>query len=261
MGLEPGTRVDRYVVEGLLGSGAMADVYAVRHVTLGAPMALKILRLRAPQLVGRMVREGRAQARLQHPNVVAVVDLFEIDGAPGLLMERVDGPTLAQALAAGPLPVERVERIARGLMAGLDAAHRLGVVHRDLKPANILLAPGDVARISDFGLATALTDDGEPGLTRPGTAIGTPAYMAPEQHEDAHSVDVRADVFALGVVLYELLSGSAPAAGANLVAAWHKMTQRSWKPVAVAVPGVPERIDRAVTWALEPDRDQRAPTV
>ena len=98
MALEPGSRVDRYVVESMLGVGGMAEVYSVRHATLGAPAALKILRLRSAQLAERLVREGRAQARLQHPNVVTVLDLFDIDGAPGLVMERVDGPTLAQVL-------------------------------------------------------------------------------------------------------------------------------------------------------------------
>src|SRR5262245_57713715 len=128
MPLAPGTKVDRYVVEALLGSGGMAEVYAVRHAALGSRAALKILRLHSPQLVARMIREGRAQARLQHPNVVPVLDLFDVDGAPGLLMERVDGPTLAQVLLAGPLPPDRVDRVARGLMAGLQAAHELGIV-------------------------------------------------------------------------------------------------------------------------------------
>src|SRR6187549_220890 len=101
MRIEPGAQIDRYVVEGVLGAGGMAEVYAVRHATLGSPAALKVLRIRSPQLAVRLVREGRAQARLQHPNVVPVLDLFEVDGLPALVMERVDGPSLAQLLADG----------------------------------------------------------------------------------------------------------------------------------------------------------------
>ncbi|MEZ4237206.1 MAG: protein kinase [Myxococcota bacterium] len=253
--------IDRYVVEGLLGAGGMAEVYAVRHALLGSSAALKVLKTRSPQLTGRMMREGRAQARLRHPNVVAVLDLLDVDGAPALLMERVEGPTLAELLGAGPLPLERVDHLARGILLGLDAAHQLGIVHRDLKPANVLIAGGDLPRIADFGLATALADDTDPALTRPGSPIGTPAYMAPEQHEDASVVDARADLFAFGVLLYEMLCGVAPAAGANLVVAWSKMTQRRWKPVLEVRPETPPRLCDAVQWALEPDRDKRVPSV
>jgi predicted ATPase len=261
MQLQPGATVDRYVVEGTLGSGGMAEVYAVRHVTLGMSAALKVLRIRSAQLAGRLLREGRAQARLQHPNVVRVLDLLEVDGAPALLMERVEGPTLAQIIAQGPLPIPRLDRLVRGIMLGLHAAHLQGIVHRDLKPSNVIVAAGDVPRIADFGLATALLDETDHAITRPGTAIGTPAYMAPEQHEDSHLVDARADIFALGVVMYELVAGQAPAAGGNLLAAWQKMSNKRWRRLSELVPGLPERIDQAVCWALEPDRDQRAPGV
>jgi predicted ATPase len=261
MQLQPGATVDRYVVEGTLGSGGMAEVYAVRHTTLGLSAALKVLRIRSPQLAGRLLREGRAQARLQHPNVVRVLDLLEVEGAPALLMERVEGPTLAQIIAQGPLPLQRIDRLVRGVMLGLHAAHLQGIVHRDLKPSNVIVAAGDVPRIADFGLATALLDESDHALTRPGTAIGTPAYMAPEQHEDAHLVDARADIFALGVVMYELVAGQAPAAGGNLLAAWQKMSNKRWRKLGELIPGLPERVDQAVCWALEPDRNQRAPGV
>jgi predicted ATPase len=261
MRLAPGAQVDRYVVEGLLGSGGMAEVYAVRHASLGSRAALKVMTVRSAALAGRMLREGRAQASVQHPNLVAVLDLLEVDGAPALVMERVDGPTLAQLITDGALSLPRIERLVRGMMLGLHAAHARSIVHRDLKPSNVLVAPGDLPRIADFGLATAMAEEPDGPLTRPGIALGTPAYMAPEQHEDAHRVDTRADIFALGVVMYEMFAGHAPAAGCGVVAAWQKMTQKRWRPLSEVVSGLPGRIESAIAWALEPERDQRAPSV
>src|SRR6185436_4732231 len=131
--MKPGTRIDRYEVEGTLGSGGMAVVYAVKHVVLGTHHALKVLTIQSQSLRERLLREGRLQGTLRHPNVVGVTDVVDADGVLGLVLERVDGPSLDQWLARGRPSVEDADRIGRGLLAGLEAAHRHGLVHRDLK--------------------------------------------------------------------------------------------------------------------------------
>ncbi len=237
--LGPGRRLGEWVVERLLGAGATAEVYRVRRATGGRPFALKVLRSPHPVLLLRLAREARLQARLRHPNVIAAHRLLEVDGAPALLMEYVEGPTLAAFLRSQRPAPRQAEALARGLLAGAAAAHAAGLVHRDLKPANVLLdtaaGPGELTpRIADFGLARALAgepeDEAQPGAlsTRTGVALGTPAYMAPEQRLDASRVDARADVWSLGVMLYELLTGrrpspeGGPAAAPGLAPSWER---------------------------------------
>ncbi len=217
--LAPGDEVDRYVVEALLGQGGMARVYRVRHQRLGSRHALKVVDLPAASFHARILREGRAQARLQHPNIVAVTDVIEVEGAPGLVMELVEGPTLAQL--AGKLPLEQALRLGRQVIDGVAAAHRAGFIHRDLKPTNVLVATGpdgQRAKVADFGLVKLLEGAAGASLdevpsTRAGLPMGTPGYMAPEQIHDASGVDARADVFALGAVLHHLLTGRHAFAG------------------------------------------------
>jgi serine/threonine protein kinase len=174
---EQGLTLGRYVIQRLLGQGGMADVYLGVHDVLGTQVAIKVLHgAPSASLRARLLREGRVQAGLQHPNVVRVLDVLEVDGFDALVLDFVDGPTLHEVLAAGPLPLARVEALLVELVAGLEAAHAAGVVHRDLKPANVLLASGTTPRITDFGLATVLDSD-ERRLTRAGVGLGTPAYM------------------------------------------------------------------------------------
>lgn len=215
--LEPGTTVERYVVVGKLGEGGMARVYAVRHSVLGSSFALKVLYGADPAVRTRLIREGRVQAQLEHPNVVPVQDVLDIDGAPGLLMPLVQGPSLDELLAGGPLDRVAAATLFHGIVRGVAHAHRNGVVHRDLKPGNVLLDIRHeevVPRVADFGLAT---EAGGTRHTQSGMLMGTPAYAAPEQLEDAASVDARADVWSLGCILYELLAGRRPFAGGSLV--------------------------------------------
>jgi len=237
--LDPGASIDRYVVESFAGSGAMADVYRIRHVALGTRHALKIMRHGSPR--ERFQREGRNQAVVRHPNVVGVSDAFMCDGRPALVVEWVEGPTLAELIARG----EKVDpsAIVRGIAAGLAAIHSHGLVHRDLKPANILMA-GATPRIADFGLAKLLDDPDDPVHTRAGALVGTPAYMAPEQTWDASTVDARADLWALGVVVYELLTGVRPFAGTTLPQLIHAVRSGTW----TRVPGL------AAPWAGLLDR-------
>jgi len=199
-------------ITGTLGQGGMGVVYRARQRKLGREVALKIL---APELGGdpafgeRFLREARAMARLDHPNIVMVYDFGETDGLCWLLMEFVDGVNLRQALAAGALTPEKALAIVPQLCDALQAAHDLGVVHRDIKPENVLLDRAGKVKIADFGLAK-LAGELEPALTRESMAMGTLHYMAPEQLQGAHAVDHRADIFSLGVVFYEMLTGALP---------------------------------------------------
>jgi len=140
MSLVPGTAIDRYDVVRLLGHGGMAEVYPVRHRTLGTSHALKLLTLSGRSIRDRLIEEGRVQARLRHPNLVAVTDVLDVDGAPGLLMEFVDGPSPDAWLSTQRPDPSEAERLFRGILDGVGRAHRHGVVHRDLKPSNVLLA-------------------------------------------------------------------------------------------------------------------------
>ena len=197
---------------GTLGQGGMGVVYRARQRKLGREVALKIL---APELSGdpafgeRFLREARAMARLDHPNIVMVYDFGETDGLCWLLMEFVDGVNLRQALAAGALDPVKALAIVPQLCDALQAAHDLGVVHRDIKPENVLLDRAGKVKIADFGLAK-LAGELEPTLTRDSMAMGTLHYMAPEQLQGAHAVDHRADIYSLGVVFYEMLTGALP---------------------------------------------------
>ncbi len=250
--LPRGALVDRYEVLGLLGMGGMARVYRVRHRQLGSLHALKVLALDRPGLRRRALQEGRLQATLRHPHVVAVTDIVTTAGAPALVLEYVAGPSLDRLLQARSLRCEEVDALARGVLRGVAHAHAHQVVHRDLKPANILLELVDdtlVPRVTDFGLAKLLALlPSEPGGmgTIAGTTMGTPPYMAPEQALDASEVDARADVWALGVVLLEMLL-------------LEPMTLDRWPPARlVELPGdVPARMRRAIEAALSPDPAQR----
>lgn len=201
-----------------LGSGGMGVVYEARHTTLGTRHAIKLLRVPDPVLRARLLREGRLQAGVLHPNVVPVEAVVEIDGAPALVMPFVGGPTLAAVLARHHLPEHAAATVFRAVLRGVAEIHRARLVHRDLKPANILLEvlPDEVVpRVSDFGLAKALAASEASLRTGTGAAMGTPAYGAPEQLLDAAAVDPRADVFSLGAVLYELLTGRRAFHGAD----------------------------------------------
>ncbi|MDP2307956.1 MAG: tetratricopeptide repeat protein [Pseudomonadota bacterium] len=217
MALAPGTSIDRYVVEHLLGEGAMAEVYCVRHGRLGSRHALKVLRDPSPYLAARLLKEGRAQSQLQHHHLLPVRDILDIQGRPALLMPLVEGPSLDALLRTHRLGEAEAIAIFRCIVEGLSFAHRRGVVHRDLKPANVLLEVrlGLVwPLIADFGVVKMEEEGGD--KTRDGAAVGTPAYAAPEQLRDAARVTPQADLFSLGVMLAELLTGTRPFAGGPL---------------------------------------------
>ena len=258
MPLAPGTVVDRYTVDTLLGQGGMGTVYRVRHNQLGSLHALKVLHAGGAHLTERLVQEGRLQGGLRHPGLVRVTDLIEVGDDPALVLEYVDGCSLEELLhTEGRLDAERADWLARRILEAVAAAHRHGLIHRDLKPGNILLAEVDGTlqpKVADFGLAKALDSRGP---TATGSAMGTPAYMAPEQFKDASSVDERADVFSLGAVLYELVTGRRAFEGDTLQEVMWKTVNGDFAPL----PELPPAWTAAIEGALHPDPEQRIPTV
>jgi len=255
--LPPGTVVDRYTVEDVIGFGGMAIVWRVRHNDLGSTHALKVLQTRSPAVRDRLVQEGRLQAALRHPNLVAVTDLVVLeDGDPGLIMELVQGPSLRELLDESPLSLDQSDALASGILAGVAEAHRSGLVHRDLKPANILLEPSSgnyLPKVADFGIAKILADDGGNNAfrTRTGIGLGTPHYMAPEQIEEAKSVGPAADVFALGVILYEMVTHVRPFDGPTQLAVLNAVTIGEFEPAISVCPDLPPGVDEAIRAALQ----------
>jgi serine/threonine-protein kinase len=217
MKLTPGTQLGTYEVIGELGAGGMGEVYRARDTTLRRDVAIKLVN---PALCGsddsraRLRREARALAALNHPHVATVHELAEFEGFCGLVMELVDGETLAEVIALRPPPVAEVIRIAAQVAAALDAAHERGIVHRDLKPANIKITADGSAKVLDFGLAKIETVEADSNtavlnttmVTGTGVVIGTVSYMSPEQARGA-AVDRRTDIWAFGCVLFEMLTG------------------------------------------------------
>ncbi len=206
----------RYQLEELLGQGGMGTVYRATDRRTGGTVALKVLTRTlgaTPEYLERLRREARITASLTSPRVVRVIDLDEHDGTPFLVLEYVAGPTLDELLAEqGPFPVHEAVSICLEVARALEAAHARGIVHRDLKPENIKLVDGQV-KVLDFGVARA---EAERSVTITGTYLGTPHYSAPERI--AGRGDIRADIYAVGVILFELLTGMRPFDGPTLVA-------------------------------------------
>ena len=216
MALAAGTRLGPYEILAPLGAGGMGEVYRARDARLGRDVAIKVLPSHlsaSAEFRQRFEREAKSISQLSHPNICTLHDVGQHDGLSYLVMECLEGETLAKRLEKGPLPLELVLKHGVEIAAGLDAAHRKGVIHRDLKPGNIILTKAG-AKLLDFGLAKATgLIESYPGavtvsqpLTSKGTILGTFQYMAPEQLE-GNEADSRTDIFALGAVLYEMLTG------------------------------------------------------
>jgi serine/threonine-protein kinase len=213
----------RYALEHIAGHGGMAVVYEAFDIVLERRVAIKYFQthlLREPVLVERFRREARAVAQIVHPNVVAVHDIGEgADERPFMVLEYIDGPTIAQLLANGPLPQERAAALAAGIAQALGAAHEQGLVHRDVKPANVLVATGDLAKLTDFGLVRADGERAPDGLaaqlTAEGGFVGSHRYVAPEQLESG-LWSAASDCYALGATLFEMLTGAPPQYGERI---------------------------------------------
>ena len=223
--MAPGSRLGPYEIIGPLGAGGMGEVWRARDPRLGRDVAIKALPAafaRDPDRVARFEREAKLLASLNHPNVGAILGLEEVEGQRYLVLEFVDGETLAQRLKRGPLPVDEALDVCRQIAAGVEAAHESGVVHRDLKPGNVMLTSNGGVKVLDFGLAKGGAGQGsssDVGLsasptmtygaaTVEGVILGTAAYMSPEQAR-GRAVDRRTDIWSFGCVLYECLAGRA----------------------------------------------------
>ena len=228
MALEVGSRLGHYDVTALIGEGGMGQVYQVTNTKLNRQVALKILPevfATDPDRLARFQREAQVLASLNHPNIAQIHGLEESDDTRALVLELVEGPTLADRIKQGPIPVDEALPIAKQIAEALEAAHEAGVIHRDLKPANIKVRNDGTVKVLDFGLAKALdtTPDGDPSqsptltaaATQMGVIMGTAAYMSPEQAR-GKPVDRRADIWAFGCVLYEMLTGRRAFAGDDL---------------------------------------------
>jgi Tol biopolymer transport system component len=265
MKLTSGTALGAYIIRAHLGSGGMGEVYRAEDTRLGREVALKLL---APALsadapgAARLEREARLLASLSHPGIAAIFGMEEALGRRFLVLELVPGDTLARRLARGPLPLPEALGAARDVADALDAAHACGVVHRDLKPANVMIRPDGRVSVLDFGLAKAMSgtegaDAHAPTLevTLPGSVLGTPSYMSPEQAR-GRSVDARTDLWALGALLFECLSGSRAFAGETYAEIFAAILERS--PAWERLPdSVPPRVRALLERALEKEPARR----
>ena len=267
--LASGAMLGPYRVEELIGTGGMGEVYRARDMRLGRDVAIKVLHggfTLDPEHLARFEREGRMLAALNHPHIAAIHGLEEVDGIPALVLELVEGPTLADRLTAGPLPLKGALNIAHQIAEALEAAHEKGIIHRDLKPANIKITPDGVIKTLDFGLAkvssgdTCALDLSQPATVtaaalRDGMIMGTAAYMSPEQAR-GQAVDKRTDIWAFACVLYEMLTGRCAFSAETLSDTIAAVLERD--PDWYALPAhTPPLVRRLLRRALEKDRKRR----
>ncbi len=268
MALTAGTRIGPYEILTSLGAGGMGEVYRAIDSNLKRQVAIKVLppALGAePERVSRFQREAEVLAALNHPHIANIYGLEKSDGALALVMELVEGPTLAEQIAQGPIPFAEAASIARQIAEALEAAHEQGIVHRDLKPANIKVRPDGTVKVLDFGLAKAMdqaaasridvTNSPTVHATQLGVILGTAAYMSPEQARGAR-VDGRADIWAFGCVLYEMLTGSAVFARGSITDTLATITRDDpdWTTLP---PTTPDRVRRLLVRCLQRDVKQR----
>jgi eukaryotic-like serine/threonine-protein kinase len=269
MPLSPGTKLGPYEILSPLGSGGMGEVYRARDTRLDRPVAIKILPAHLssdPVRKQRFEREAKTISNLNHPNICTLYDVGSLDGLDYLVMECVEGESLAQRLEKGPLPADQVLKIGAEIADALDKAHRNGIVHRDLKPANIMLTKSG-AKLLDFGLAkptapqatlatlTSAAPQQSP-VTQEGNIVGTFQYMSPEQIE-AKELDGRSDIFSLGAVLYEMLTGKRAFEGKSQLSVASAILEKDPEPITMLVPLTPPALDHAVRRCLAKDPEDR----
>jgi eukaryotic-like serine/threonine-protein kinase len=262
---------DTYTIEALIGRGGMGAVFLASHKRLpGKKVAIKLLlaEMSGDEVLARFKREAEIASRLAHPNIVGVHDYNVMpDGTPYVVLDYLEGASLAQHLVQGPIALDRALSIVRQVGSALAAAHREGIVHRDLKPQNIFLVPTEVegstrevAKVLDFGISKIRGSDTV--KTQDSALLGTPQYMAPEQATGQHDkVDERTDLFALGAIVYEMLTGQPAFSGANIPEVVFKVVYEQPRPLAEAAPGTPAHVVAAVETAMAKPQAERYPNV
>jgi len=273
-GLAPGSRLGRYQILAPLGAGGMGEVYLAKDTQLDRRIALKLLPEQFTQdesRLRRFVREARAASALNHPNIITIYEIRELEGVHFIATEYIDGQTLRQLLRQGPLKLAFALEIAIQTANALAVAHEAGFAHRDIKPENIMVRRDGYIKVLDFGLAKLI----EPATsffaapdaptsasiyTDSGVVMGTVAYMSPEQARGL-PVDARSDIFSLGVVLYEMIAGATPFSGPTMSDTLVTILDRAPAPLARYAPGVPAELERIVAKALRKDREERYQTV
>ena len=274
MTVAPGSRLGPYQIVESIGAGGMGEVYRATDTRLDRPVAIKVLPAHLSSGAGmreRFEREARAISSLSHPNICSLFDLGRHDGVDYLVMELLEGQTLAERIARGPLPTEQILRYGREIASALDKAHRQKIIHRDLKPGNVFLTRSGV-KLLDFGLAkftaaqgavpldgpTAVQERERP-LTAEGSLIGTIPYMSPEQLE-GKDVDERSDIFSLGAILYEMATGRRPFQGSNQASLIASILTHEPQPVSELRSTTPPSLDRLIRACLEKNPDDRVQT-
>jgi eukaryotic-like serine/threonine-protein kinase len=268
MPLASGTRLGPYEIAATLGAGGMGEVYRAKDTRLGREVAIKVLPAHFssdPVRRQRFEREAKTISGLNHPNICVLHDVGHQDGVDYLVMEYIDGETLGKRLERGPLPAEQAVTIGREIAAALDRAHRAGIIHRDLKPGNIIVTKTG-AKLLDFGLARPTTDAASlatltmaaplDSVTQPGTIVGTIRYMSPEQIE-GQELDGRSDIFSLGAVLYEAVTGEKAFLGKNQLSVASAILEKEPAPILTVKPMTPAALEHAIRRCLAKDREER----